>query len=83
MPYRVTNFNHVMVRAKINGQGPFNFIVDTGTPALFVADAVADKIGVKKDKKGWGTFDTFEIEGGDGRALADRPAEPAHHPAHL
>ena len=60
----MTNFNHVMVRAKINGQGPFNFIVDTGAPALFVADAVADKIGVKKDKKGWGTFDTFELEGG-------------------
>ncbi len=64
VPYRMTNFNHVMVRAKINGQGPFNFIVDTGAPALFVADAVADKIGVKKDAKGWGTFDTFEIEGG-------------------
>src|SRR5262249_3245607 len=53
-----------MVRAKINGQGPFNFIVDTGAPALFVTDDVAEKIGVKPDKKGWGTFDTFEIEGG-------------------
>jgi hypothetical protein len=64
VPYRMTNFNHVMVRAKINGQGPFNFIVDTGAPALFVATAVADKIGVKPDKKGWGTFEKFEIEGG-------------------
>jgi hypothetical protein len=64
VPYRFTNFNHVMVRAKINGKGPFNFIVDTGAPALFVATEVAKQIGVEKDKKGWGTFDRFEIEGG-------------------
>jgi hypothetical protein len=64
VPYRLTNFNHVMVRAKINGKGPFNFIVDTGAPALFVATAVAEKIGVEPDKTGWGTFDKFELEGG-------------------
>src|SRR5262249_14375365 len=64
VPYRLTAFNHVMVRAKINGKGPFNFIVDTGAPALCVATAVAEKIGVQPDKKGWGTFDRFEIEGG-------------------
>jgi hypothetical protein len=64
VPYRFTAFNHVMIRAKINGKGPFNFIVDTGAPALFVATEVCDKLGVKADKKGWGTFDRFEIEGG-------------------
>jgi len=64
VPYRLTNFNHVMVRAKINGKGPFNFIVDTGAPALFVATAVAEKIGIEPDKTGWGTFDKFELEGG-------------------
>jgi hypothetical protein len=64
VPYRLTNFNHVMVRAKINGKGPFNFIVDTGAPALFVATEPAKKAGVEPDKKGWGTFDRFEIEGG-------------------
>lgn len=64
VPYRFTAFNHVMIRAKINGKGPFNFIVDTGAPALFVATEVCDKLGVKEDKKGWGTFDRFEIEGG-------------------
>jgi hypothetical protein len=51
------------VRAKINGKGPFNFILDTGAPALFVATKVADKLGVKADKN-WGKFDRFEIEGG-------------------
>ncbi len=64
VPYRLTNFNHVMVRAKINGKGPFNFIVDTGAPALFVSIPAAEKAGVKPGKNGWGTIDRFEIEGG-------------------
>jgi hypothetical protein len=64
VPYRLTKPKHILVRAKINGKGPFNFIVDTGAPALFVAVPVAKKIGVKPDKNDWGTFDRFEIEGG-------------------
>jgi len=64
VPYRLTVPKHIMVRAKINNQGPFNFILDTGAPALFLATSVADKLGVKADKNGWGTFDRFEIEGG-------------------
>lgn len=63
VPYRLTIPKHIMVRAKINGKGPFNFILDTGAPALFLATKVADKLGVKSDK-GWGKFDRFEIEGG-------------------
>ena len=46
VPYRMTNFNHFMVRAKINGQGPFNFIVDTGAPAMFIATKPAEQIGL-------------------------------------
>jgi hypothetical protein len=64
VPFQVTNTQHVMVRAKINGKGPYNFIVDTGAPALFVATAVCEKLGVKPDKKGWGTLDRFDLEGG-------------------
>lgn len=64
VPYRLTVPKHILVRAKINGKGPFNFILDTGAPALFVATKVAKKIGVPTDAKGWGTFDRFEIEGG-------------------
>jgi hypothetical protein len=64
VPYRLTKPKHILVRAKINGKGPYNFIVDTGAPALFVAVSVADKLGVKPDRNGWGTFDRFEIEGG-------------------
>jgi hypothetical protein len=64
VPYRLTDTNHVLVRAKINGKGPFNFIVDTGAPTLFVATAAAAKGGAKPGKDGWGTIDRFEIEGG-------------------
>lgn len=64
VPYRLTIPKHVMIRAKINGKGPYNFILDTGAPALFVATKVAKDLGVPPDKNGWGSFDTFEIEGG-------------------
>src|ERR1700746_3399314 len=64
VPYRLTETKHVLVRAKINGKGPYNFILDTGAPALFVSTAVCRKAGIEADKDGWGTFDRFEIEGG-------------------
>jgi serine protease DegQ len=64
VPYRLTNTNHVLVRVKINGKGPYNFLLDTGAPALFVSTSVARKLGVEANKQGWGTFDRFEVEGG-------------------
>jgi serine protease DegQ len=64
VPYRLSATKHIILRAKINGKGPFNFILDTGAPALFVSTAVCKKLGIEADKKGWGTFDRFEIEGG-------------------
>src|SRR3954468_16820063 len=64
VPYRLTIPKHVLVRAKINGKGPYNFILDTGAPALFVAEPLCKKLGIKGDANHWGTFDRFEIEGG-------------------
>ena len=64
VPYRLTVPKHILVRAKINGKGPFNFILDTGAPALFFTEKVAEKCGVARDKNGWGTCDKVEIEGG-------------------
>lgn len=64
VPYQLTDTRHVLVRVKINGKGPFNFIVDTGAPAMYLGTEAAKKLDLKPDDKGWGTFDRFEIEGG-------------------
>jgi hypothetical protein len=64
VPYQLTDTRHVLVRAKVNGKGPFNFIVDTGAPALYLGTEAAKQLDLKPDDKGWGTFDRFEIEGG-------------------
>jgi serine protease DegQ len=64
VPYQLTDTQHVLVRAKINGKGPFNFIIDTGAPLLYVATAVGKKLGLKPDANGWTKLDRFEIEGG-------------------
>ena len=64
VPYRLTDTKHLMVRVKINGKGPFNMIVDTGAPAVFITKKVAAKAKAEVDKKEWVNFDTFELEGG-------------------
>jgi serine protease DegQ len=64
IPYKLTEVKHVLIRAKINGKGPFNFILDTGAPSLFVSTKTCKKLGIEPDDKGWGTFDRFDIEGG-------------------
>jgi hypothetical protein len=64
VPYRMSETLHMIVRAKFNGKGPYNFIVDTGAPAMFVTTAVAKEVGVENGKDGWATFDEMEIEGG-------------------
>ena len=37
IPYRRTETNHFLVRVRVNGKGPFNFLVDSGAPALYIA----------------------------------------------
>src|SRR5438128_12388535 len=64
IPFRLTATQHVLVRAKINGKGPFNFILDTGAPALFVSTGIGKKLGLTADKNGWATLDRFAFEGG-------------------
>jgi membrane-associated protease RseP (regulator of RpoE activity) len=64
VPFTLSPVKHVMVRAKINGKGPFHFILDTGAPAMFLSTKAAKKLGIEKDKQGWGTLDRLEIEGG-------------------
>ena len=63
VPYRLTDTQHVLVRIKLNGKGPFNFVVDTGCPVLVINTDVAKKAGLA-DNKGLAVVDTLEFEGG-------------------
>jgi hypothetical protein len=64
VPFRTTIPKHIVVRVKINGKGPFNFILDTGAPAMFIATKVGKLAGLKNGPDGWAVMDKLEIEGG-------------------
>jgi serine protease Do len=65
VPYRLTDTNHFLVRVRINGKGPFNFLVDSGAPALFIATETAKKIDLKPARgKFWTPVDRLDFEGG-------------------
>ncbi|MGL4551401.1 MAG: PDZ domain-containing protein, partial [Gemmataceae bacterium] len=64
VPYKTTVPKHIVVRVKINKKGPFNFILDTGAPAMIIATKVGDKAGLENGDDGWATMKRLEIEGG-------------------
>jgi serine protease Do len=65
VPYRLTDTNHFLVRVRINGKGPFNFLVDSGAPALFVSTESAKKIGLKPGQDHfWTPINRLDLEGG-------------------
>jgi hypothetical protein len=65
VPYRLTDTNHFLVRVRINGKGPFNFLVDTGAPALYVSTESAKKVGLKQAEDAfWTRVERLDIEGG-------------------
>jgi PDZ domain/Aspartyl protease len=65
VPYRMTETNHFLVRVRIDGKGPFNFLVDTGAPSVYVGLEAAKKIGLKPDPDEYFTpIGRLEFEGG-------------------
>ncbi len=78
VPYRLTETNHFLVRVRINGKGPFHFLVDSGAPALYVATETAAKINLKPAKGAfWTPIDRLELEGGvQLRSLKARVEDP-------
>jgi predicted aspartyl protease len=64
IPYKLTDTNHILVRLKINGKGPFNFIVDTGAPVMILRVPAAQKLGLKPNSRGFANLNEVEIEGG-------------------
>jgi hypothetical protein len=65
IPYRLTDTNHFLVRVRINGKGPFNFLVDTGAPALYISTDTAKKIDLVPAKgRFWTPVKRLDFEGG-------------------
>jgi serine protease Do len=65
VPYRLTDTNHFLVRVRINGKGPFNFLVDSGAPALFMSTEAAKKVGLNPSQdQFWTAVDRLDLEGG-------------------
>ena len=65
VPYLLTQTNHFVVRALINGQGPFHLVVDTGAPGLFLSKEAAKKAGVQSSEKTYySVMDEIRLEGG-------------------
>jgi hypothetical protein len=61
----LTETNHHIVRCRINGEGPFNLVVDTGAPALFLAEAAAEAAGLERsDRRYFSRVGRLEFEGG-------------------
>ncbi len=46
VPYKLSNTQHIVVRVKINGQGPLNMVIDTGCPVLLISKEGAKKVGL-------------------------------------
>ena len=65
VPYQLTDTNHFLVRVRLNGKGPFNFLVDSGAPALYIGTEAATAIGLEASKDDfWTPLKSLEIEGG-------------------
>jgi predicted aspartyl protease len=64
IPYKLTDTNHLLVRLKINGKGPFNFIVDTGAPVMILRESAGKALGLKPNARGFATLKQLDIEGG-------------------
>ncbi|MCZ2341762.1 MAG: PDZ domain-containing protein [Bacteroidales bacterium] len=48
VPFQLLPSRHILVRAKLNDKGPYQFIFDTGAPINLVSSRVARDAGLKK-----------------------------------
>jgi hypothetical protein len=54
LPFELID-NRVFVEVRLNGHGPFHFILDTGAGGFSIDDAVAQKLGLQVEDAGQGT----------------------------
>jgi serine protease DegQ len=64
VPYRISATKHIVVRAKFNGRGPYNLVLDTGAPVLVLARKLAEPLDITPDENHWADVKHLEIEGG-------------------
>lgn len=78
VPYLLTQTNHFVVRAIINGRGPFHLVVDTGAPGLFLGTEASKKAGITTEKgKFFSNLEELRLEGGPTlKNLAMRVEDP-------
>lgn len=86
VPFEMLPSNHMVVRAKVNGKGPYRFIFDLGAPVTLLSNHAAEESGaIAKDApksflmstRGEGKIDKFEM--GDLKA-DDVPVLVMDHP---
>jgi membrane-associated protease RseP (regulator of RpoE activity) len=86
VPFEMLPSNHMVVKAKVNGKGPYRFIFDLGAPVTLLSNHAAEESGtVDKDApksflmstRGEASIDKFEI--GDLKA-DDVPVLVMDHP---
>src|SRR5262249_3400766 len=62
---RLTETNHFLVGVRINGKGPFNFLVDSSAPALFISTESARKVCLNPvQDQFWTPVARLDLEGG-------------------
>ncbi len=54
-PLELLRTGHIAVKVKINGQGPFRLILDTGSPLTFISTRTAQQLGLISPQKGKST----------------------------
>jgi hypothetical protein len=87
VPFELLPSNHMVIEAKLNGEGPFRLIFDLGSPVILLSNRAADKSGaIGKDvpksflfgARGEGELALLEV--GDLKAR-DLPVVVMDHPA--
>jgi len=86
VPFEMLASNHMVVRAKINGKGPYRLVFDLGAPITLIGNKAAEGSGVVKpdapkaflfSMRGEGAVETLEV--GDLKAK-DLPVVVFDHP---
>ncbi len=73
VPLHVFRSGHISVQARLNGQGPFRLVLDTGSPVTFISTKVAKKLGLSAGMAGSATSATGAPGGMFGMGLSMNP----------